>query len=152
MVPPFIDEFVGRLRRYSPRAAGIAVVAALLVGAGREAPVAAQPQLAPSAGDPAAGMQTFFTWCAACHYFDSGAPSIVAPNLFGVVGRRAGQIDDFFGYSDQLRNSGIIWTEMALNAWLEHPAAMVPGTLMEFPGLGAAADRADVIAFLKRNR
>ncbi len=98
-----------------------------------------------------AGLETFYSTCAACHYFDAGLPSLNAPNLFGIVGRKAAQLDDF-GYSPQIADSGIVWTEAALNTWIEDPVKMLPGTLMIFPGLAKAEERADVIAFLQQNR
>ena len=134
----------------NPRLGAILAVAACILAA----PVSTNQVVAqsvPALGDPAAGLRAFFTWCAQCHYADKGAPSIIAPNLFGVVGRQAGYDDDYFNYSDQLLGTNLIWTEQTLDAWLTAPAQMIPGTRMEFPGL-ADADRANVIAYLKQNK
>lgn len=133
------------------RLAAILGVAAciLMAPAGTDRGALAQP--AAPAGDPAAGLHAFFTWCAQCHYAERGAPSIIAPNLFGVVGRRAGEDEDYFNYSDQLLSSDVTWTEQMLDTWLAAPAQMIPGTRMEFPGLGDP-DRANVIAYLKQNK
>jgi len=39
-----------------------------------------------------------------------------------------------------------------LDAFLREPEEVAPGTAMTFVGLSDAAERADVIAFLKRTR
>ncbi len=103
------------------------------------------------AGDPAAGRETFYDWCAACHYADAGFPSLNAPNLFGVFGRKVGQLSDF-AYTEEVLKSGVVWTEAVLDRWIENPVAMIPGTTMTFIGLPNPAERANVIAFLKQNR
>jgi cytochrome c len=46
--------------------------------------------------------------------------------------------------------SGVVWGEDTLEVYLEAPRSVVKGTKMAFPGLKKAADRADVIAYLKQ--
>jgi cytochrome c len=41
------------------------------------------------------------------------------------------------------------WDEEALNAFIAHPMATVPGTRMNIDGLGAANECADLIAYLR---
>lgn len=85
--------------------------------------------------------------CSVCH---SLAPDKngIGPSLAGVYGRRAAQ-EPSFAYSSQMRASGIVWDEAALDAYLKNPRAMVPGTKMAFGGIEDPAERAAVIAYLK---
>jgi cytochrome c len=101
---------------------------------------------AQAAGNPAAG-QAVFARCALCHSNTKGAPNRIGPNLFGVVGRRAASLPDFY-YSQALKSSGITWTPDKLDAWIDAPAKLVPGNRMAFPGLPNESQRADLIAYL----
>jgi len=94
-------------------------------------------------GDPTRG-QTLYQTCTACHSVDDND---LGPRHRGVVGRRAGSIQDY-SYSPALKNSGLTWDEATLDRWLTNPSAMVPGTKMFFK-LDAAQDRADVISYLE---
>jgi len=85
--------------------------------------------------------------CAACHSLGAGEPTIVGPNLHGMFGRRAAAVVGF-DYSPALRDSGLVWTPRALEAWLADPASFVAGTKMTFTGYRAAEDRRDLIAYL----
>ncbi|HEX3673673.1 MAG TPA: cytochrome c family protein [Rhizomicrobium sp.] len=88
-----------------------------------------------------------FARCAICHSNTKGAPARIGPNLFGVVGRKAGTQPDF-SYSAALKNSGIVWTPANLDRWTAGPAAMVPGNRMSFAGISSARDRSDLVAYL----
>jgi cytochrome c len=98
------------------------------------------------AANAAVGKAAFIR-CAACHTTDKGGPNGVGPNLYGVVGRKAGSKKDF-SYSTALKNSGIVWNNQKLDAWIAHPAQVVPGTRMVFAGISDAQQRADLIAYL----
>jgi cytochrome c len=91
--------------------------------------------------------KALFSRCAACHTADKGGPNGLGPNLYGVVGRKAGSKKDF-SYSNAMRNSGIVWTNQKLDAYITHPADIVPGNRMAFAGLPDAKQRADLIAWL----
>ena len=97
-------------------------------------------------GDAAKGRRVFVK-CLACHATAKGQNK-VGPSLYAVVGREAGSVEKF-NYSDANADSGIVWTEETLFAYLEKPQDFIPGTRMIFPGLPSAQDRADVIAYLK---
>jgi cytochrome c len=99
-------------------------------------------------GDPDKG-KSIFNKCMACHSIKAGE-NRVGPSLNGVIGRTAGTVAGF-NYSAANKNSGITWSEQKIFEYLAKPNAMVPGTKMVFPGLPAAQDRADVIAFLSQN-
>ena len=87
--------------------------------------------------------------CAACHRFKPGEGTLIGPNLHGVFGRAAASVEGF-DYSPALEQSGLVWTPVALSAWLADPAGFVAGTTMPFTGYRSAADRRDLIAYLLR--
>lgn len=109
--------------------------------------VSAQSPPAPGPADPERGA-IVFRQCVACHALAPGI-HLSGPSLAGIYGRKAGTIEGFVRYSDALRRSGLVWTEGALDRWLENSQAVVPGNLMTFPGIAAGGERADVIAYLK---
>jgi cytochrome c2 len=96
-------------------------------------------------GDPARGEQRFVD-CAACHAPQPGIAN-VGPSLAGVFGRKAGALADF-RYSPALKRSGITWTPETLDTFLADPQKAVPNNRMPYAGMPAAADRADLIAYL----
>jgi cytochrome c len=91
--------------------------------------------------------KALFSRCAACHTADKGGPNGLGPNLYGVIGRKAGSKKDF-SYSAAMRNSGIVWSNQKVDAYIAHPADVVPGNRMAFAGLPDAKQRADLIAWL----
>jgi cytochrome c len=99
-----------------------------------------------AAGDPAKG-KTVFQRCAICHRVDQNGGNGLGPNLFGIVGRKAGTAANF-NYSAAMKNSGITWTTDKLTAYVEHPSAVVPGNKMAFAGISDAGQRGDVVAYL----
>jgi cytochrome c len=101
------------------------------------------PLLAADAGHG----QKLFLQCAACHG-DHGQGSEQAPPLIGVVGRKAGSVEEF-RYSAAMTRSKIIWDESSLQAFATDPQATVKGTRMPFDGLHDTNDAADVVAYIK---
>lgn len=95
-------------------------------------------------GDPVKG-KAEFQRCTGCHVLTG--PGFAGPALAGVVGRKAGSLPGF-QFSKALTDSGIVWNEMTLDAFLAAPSKVVPGTNM-FSQVPDAQDRADVIAYLK---
>ncbi len=114
--------------------------AAFAVGGGLAASRAA---LAAPVGDAAHG-KVLYAACTACHSIDDND---LGPKHRGVVGRRAGSVEDY-AYSAALKQSGLTWDEAALDRWLTNPSALVPGTKMFFK-IDDAQGRADLIAYLK---
>jgi cytochrome c len=119
---------------------GCAIVAGALIAA---ASLAAVNSLV---GDPDRG-KTLYQACQACHSIDEND---LGPRHRGVVGRRAGSVEDY-AYSIALKNSGLTWDESTLDRWLINPSALVPGTKMFFQ-IGDAQSRADLIAYLREQK
>ena len=103
---------------------------------------------AAQAADVAKGQAAFVRQCAICHTIDKGGENRIGPNLFGVVGRRAGTIQGF-RYTNAFRTTATFeWTEGLLGPWISLPSVMVPGTAMGgFPGV-ADRDKDDIVAYL----
>ena len=81
--------------------------------------------------------------------FEKDTPSPVGPNLHNVVGRKIASVEGF-NYSPALKaKSGETWTYEHLDAMIDKAADFAPGTLMAFPGLPDAQQRADVLLFLR---
>nr|WP_230487859.1 MULTISPECIES: cytochrome c family protein [Novosphingobium] len=122
---------------------GAMIVAGLAASA-----LAGGTAFAQAKGDPVAGKKIFMR-CIACHAVQPGAGAKMGPNLAGVVGRKAAAAPGF-KYSAAMQKAKIKWDDATLDKWLTRPAAVVPGTSMAFAGLPNAADRANVIAYLKK--
>jgi cytochrome c len=101
-----------------------------------------------AAGDAAKGRAAFVRQCAICHTVERGGDNRFGPNLFGIVGRKAGTVADF-GYTNAFKmRANWEWTEDALGGWVMFPGMMVPGTAMGvFQGV-AEHDRDDLVAYL----
>ncbi len=102
------------------------------------APVAAHAQ------DATAG-KAVFTQCTACHAYKPGAVGVAAPNLYGVVGRKAASTN--FSYSSALKASKLTWDAATLNTFLKAPGKLVPGTRMVI-AVTNDTQRANLIAYL----
>lgn len=117
---------------------GAALIAGLAMGAG-----------AAKAADVESGKQVF-KQCMACHTAEAGKNKI-GPSLFGVVGRKAGEVEGF-KYSKPMHEkaeAGFVWTPEHLHEWITNPKGVVPGTTMAFAGVKDAAKVDDVIAYLE---
>ncbi len=105
----------------------------------------ALPAIAHAGGDPAKGATLFKQRCGICHVSTEGAKPSIAPNLFGLVGRKAASTG--FSYSDAMKASGLTWSPAELDGFLTAPNKKVPGTRMMI-SVPAAPDRTDIIAYL----
>ena len=102
------------------------------------APVAAHAE------DVTAGAAVF-RQCTACHVAKPGAVGVAAPNLYGVVGRKAGSTA--FSYSAALKASKLTWDKGTLNTFLKAPSKLVPGTRMVIQ-IADDTQRANLVAYL----
>jgi cytochrome c len=119
------------------RVKGMIAAVALLAAAGA----------ARADGDAARGEKQFVE-CATCHTLERGVNN-VGPSLFGLFGRKAGDVADY-RYSPALKKSGITWTPQTLDTYIADPQQQVPGNRMPYAGLPDAAARADLIAYLQQ--
>lgn len=100
-----------------------------------------------AAGDAKKGADVFAEECGDCHSTVAGKNK-KGPSLNGVFGRKAGSVADFSGYSEAMKQSGITWAADKVDTYITQPKKVVAGGKMKYDGLGDAAARADVIAYL----
>jgi cytochrome c len=104
------------------------------------------------AGNPSQGATIFRATCGVCHIARGDASRAdlatrIGPNLWGVVGRKAGTAKSF-SYSYAMRSSGVTWTDDQLRRYIADPQKTVPNVRMGFAGLKNPKDVEDVIAYL----
>ena len=97
-------------------------------------------------GDPARG-ERVYNRCKSCHEIEQER-NRSGPHLVGLFGREAGSVEGF-KYSKAMLESGIVWDEATLDAYLKKPKEAVPGTKMAFAGMKKEQQRIDLIAYLK---
>ncbi len=75
---------------------------------------------------------------------------------FGIVLTLAGQASAAadpakgFKFSPKMKKAAIVWDDKTLDQFIAKPRKMVKGTRMAFSGIKKAADRANLIAYLKK--
>ena len=87
-----------------------------------------------------------FKKCKACHDVKEGKNK-VGPSLYNIVGATAGKVDGF-KYSKAMAESGLVWDEANLRAFVTKPKELVPGNRMAFAGLKKEKQIDDLIAYL----
>ena len=99
------------------------------------------------ADDASEGRNLFLRKCLGCHAF---ACNKECPKLGGLIGRKAASVEDYDGYSQSLRSSGIVWSDQTLDRWFMDPGRIAPESVMVSNGkLDDAVERRQIIAFLK---
>lgn len=98
--------------------------------------------------DVDAGKEYFMRKCSSCHDEEKSETHGKGPNLWNVMGRKAG-ISPGFDYSDAMRQSGHIWNYATLNYYLTRTKRAVPGRIMNFKGIRKDSDRAKLMLFLR---
>lgn len=100
------------------------------------------------AQDVAAGERLFKRHCGICHIAEKDSTRrLQGPNLWGLMGRKAGTIEGF-RYSEANKNSGIVWSTETLDPYLADPRGVIRGTTMAFVGVKKPDERKAIIEFL----
>jgi cytochrome c len=117
----------------------LALVALLLMGT---------VGVACAAADAARGVDVYKSECAECHSVKEGRNK-KGPPLFQVVGRPVAQTAGF-AFSDALKNTGWIWDDAHLRAYLDKPVSKSnPGGKMKYDGLRDPQALDDLLAYLQ---
>jgi cytochrome c len=127
------------------RSSLVAVAALLAAGAAPAQQVLTRDALA--GADYVVGRRAFQMRCSACHTLAEGGSALTGPNLWGVMGTRAGTRAGF-NYSEALKAAGITWTADRMDRFLADPAADVPGNRMGIPEGVPNPDRLALISFM----
>ena len=88
-----------------------------------------------------------FKKCAACHSIAKGGANKIGPALWGVLGRKAGNVADY-KYSKAMVSHGKQWSFEEMNGFLTKPKDWIKGTKMSFVGLKNAKERVAVIIYM----
>lgn len=95
------------------------------------------------------GERQFVRKCAVCHTLGPDGARRAGPTLHGIFGRRAGSLAGY-RYSEALAGSDLVWTAETIDRlFAEGPDRVTPGSKMPVQRIAEAADRADLIAFLR---
>ena len=88
--------------------------------------------------------------CGTCHTLGKGEKAAEGPNLYGIVGRKAGSVPGF-AYSSAFRKAlaGKTWTPQLLDRWLTDSQAVAPNSGMAFFN-DSPAQRKAIIDYLSK--
>ena len=86
--------------------------------------------------------------CKACHSVDPNDGHSTGPNLFGIYDQEAGKAEGF-RYSPVLRDSGIVWNNETLDAFLKSPQKYLKGNRMAFGGVRNDQNRSAMVCLLE---
>ena len=99
-----------------------------------------------------------FRKCAGCHKIEEGKKGGMGPNLWGIYGSPAGQVEGY-RYSKWLKESGIIWDRESLHAWLsdrktreEYFGKKVFKTKMMWTGIKKEEDMNSILDYLEKQK
>ncbi len=100
------------------------------------------------AADVSHGEAAFVRQCALCHTIEKDGANRFGPNLFGIIGRRAGTVPGF-RYSAAFRQTAVWdWNADTIAGFIAAPRQMMPQSPMAvFQGV-SDRDRDDIVAFL----
>ena len=109
----------------------------------------ASSQTPAQGADAAAGQQAFNNACRTCHTVKEG-DNRQGPNLHRIIGRKAGSLPGYAGYSSAMKEAGFAWDADKLERFMANADAVVPGNTMKpYGGLASADDRAKIVAYLQ---
>ncbi|WP_343033347.1 cytochrome c family protein [Altericroceibacterium indicum] len=100
-----------------------------------------------SAVSAVSGPPKAFAQCSICHSTQPGK-NMIGPSLTGIYGEKAGEVEGF-RFSPAMLKSGLVWDDATLDAYLENPRKVVPGTRMSYAGMKNPEMRKEVIAYIK---
>ena len=100
-------------------------------------------------GDAAKGKRVF-NKCKTCHEL-TAEKNKIGPNLVGIIGRKSGSVANF-KYSSAMKNANLVWDEKTIDTYLTDPKKLVPGNKMVLAPIKDAAERANLIAYLKEQQ
>ena len=99
-----------------------------------------------------------FRKCAGCHKIEEGKKGGMGPNLWGIYGSPAGQVEGY-RYSKWLKESGILWDRESLQAWLsdrktreEYFGKEVFKTKMMWTGIKKEEDMKTILDYLEKQK
>ena len=99
-----------------------------------------------------------FRKCAGCHKIEEGKKGGMGPNLWGIYGSPAGQVEGY-RYSKWLKESGILWDRESLHAWLsdrktreEYFGKDVFKTKMMWTGIKKEEDMTTILDYLEKQK
>ena len=99
-----------------------------------------------------------FRKCAGCHKIEEGKKGGMGPNLWGIYGSPAGQVEGY-RYSKWLKELGIIWDRESLQAWLsdrktreEYFGKDVFKTKMMWTGIKKEEDMKTILDYLEKQK
>ena len=99
-----------------------------------------------------------FRKCAGCHKIEEGKKGGMGPNLWGIYGSPAGQVEGY-RYSKWLKESGIVWDRESLQAWLsdrktreEYFGKEVFKTKMMWTGIKKEEDMTTILDYLEKQK
>ena len=96
------------------------------------------------AADYPQGRTAFQQRCSACHTLAEDSSNVLGPNLWQMMGRKAGGLDGY-AYSPVLEQSGVTWTPATLLAFISDPEGYLPGNRMMIPEPVPEADRVAIL-------
>ncbi|WP_135501235.1 c-type cytochrome [Roseovarius aestuariivivens] len=95
------------------------------------------------------GERQFMRKCSICHALTPPPSRKAGPTLYGLFGRRAGAVEGY-PYSETLAGSDIVWSDDTIDALFDlGPDHYIPGSKMPMQRITAAADRRDLVEFLR---
>ena len=105
------------------------------------------------AQDVSAGERLFKRHCGICHIAEKDSTRrLQGPNLFGLIGRKAGTVEGFRTYSEANKTSGLVWSAETLEPYLADPRAVIKGTTMAFVGVKKPDERKAIIDYLSAQK
>ena len=102
-----------------------------------------------ASGDAGAGEGLFKKKCKSCHINKDNGKHGMGPNLFGVMGRKAGTVEGYKKFSDGMKASGVVWDDASMDKIMVNSTKFVAGGKMKGIKIKDATDRKNITAYIK---